>query len=153
MLPFTSPLWALLGKAVTYLILAGAGAAGAATLYRFGPAGRRARWKWLTPGSLVATAGWLLLTLLFGVYVSKLGHYNATYGSLSAVIALLTWLYVSSYIFLLGAELNSEIEKWLTDRSPDGSPGRAEPPQGLRPPSSPADHAAGAHGEAGRRSA
>lgn len=111
LIPF---LWAaLLGKIVTNILLAGAGAAGAATLYRFGPARQRARWEWLTPGSLLATAGWLLLTLLFGIYVSELGNYNATYGSLSAVIALLTWLYVSSYVFLLGAELNSELEKLL----------------------------------------
>lgn len=117
LIPFASGLFSVLGRLLTYVLLAAAGAAGAATLYRFGPARQRARWEWLTPGSLLATAGWLLLTLLFGIYVSELSHYNATYGSLSAVIVLLTWLYLSSYLFLLGAELNSELEKFLESRA------------------------------------
>lgn len=113
LMPFATGFVALIGKALTYALLASAGAAIAATLYRFGPARHHARWEWLTPGSLLATAGWVVLTLGFGLYVSRFGHYNATYGSLSAVIVLLTWLYLSSYLFLLGAELNSEMDKLL----------------------------------------
>ena len=101
---------AVLGKVVAYLVLAAAGAAGAATLYRYGPDRRHARWTWLTPGSLLAALLWLLLTIGFGIYVANFGNYDATYGSLGTVIVLLTWMYLSSYILLFGAELNSELE-------------------------------------------
>ena len=98
------------GKVVTYLLFTAAGAAAAATLYRYGPARTHARWAWLTPGSLFAALMWLLLTFGFGVYVANFGNYNATYGSLGAVVVTLTWLYLSSYILLFGAELNAELE-------------------------------------------
>ena len=101
---------AVLGKIVVYLLLAVAGAAGAATLYRYGPDRQNARWTWLTPGSLLAALLWLVLTIGFGIYVANFGNYDATYGSLGTVIVLLTWMYLSSYILLFGAELNSELE-------------------------------------------
>ena len=105
------PGWArLLGKLVSYLALAAAGAGLAAALYRWGPSRDAARWVWLTPGSLLTSLLWLLLTLGFGFYVSRFGNYNATYGSLATVVVLLTWLYLSSYVLLFGAELNSELE-------------------------------------------
>jgi membrane protein len=100
----------VLGKIVSYLAMTLAGAAGAATLYRFGPARKKAQWTWLTPGSMLAALLWLALTIGFGIYVANFGNYNATYGSLGAVVVLLTWLYLSSYILLFGAELNSELE-------------------------------------------
>jgi len=125
LVPLASGFCAVVGDGVTYLLLAAACAAGSATLYRYGPARKHVSWEWLTPGSLLTTGGWLLLTLLFGLYVSDLGRFNATYGSLSAVIALLTWLYVSSYIFLLGAELNSELEKMLEERAPAPAKGQS----------------------------
>lgn len=98
------------GKVLTYLLFTAAGAAAAATLYRYGPARSHAQWVWLTPGSLFAALMWLLLTIGFGVYVANFGNYNATYGSLGAVVVTLTWLYLSSYILLFGAELNAELE-------------------------------------------
>ena len=94
-----------------YAVLAAIGVTGAACLYRFGPDRAAAKWRWLTPGSLAATAIWLLATVGFGLYVSRFGNYGATYGSLSAVVVLLTWLWLSAYVFLLGAELNSELER------------------------------------------
>ena len=147
LIPFATGFVALVGKALTYALLASAGAATAATLYRFGPARHHARWEWLTPGSLLATAGWVVLTLGFGLYVSRFGHYNATYGSLSAVIVLLTWLYLSSYVFLLGAEFNSELEKLLENRAANGDAVRPNPPL-FR-----ADHGAAARGATDHRSA
>ena len=105
------PGWArVLGKIVSYVALAAAAAAGAATLYRYGPSRDQAKWTWLTPGSVLTAVLWLLLTLGFGVYVSKFGNYNATYGSLATVVVLLTWLYLSAYVLLFGAEVNSELE-------------------------------------------
>lgn len=98
------------GKIVSYLMLLAAGAGAAAALYRFGPSRAQARWQWLTPGSLLAAVGWMMLSLGFGLYVASFGNYNATYGSLSAVVVMMTWLYLSSYILIFGAELNAELE-------------------------------------------
>ena len=98
------------GKVAAYLLLTLAGAGAAATLYRYGPSRERAKWVWLTPGSLFAALMGLALTIGFGIYVAKFGNYNATYGSLGTVVVTLTWLYLSSYILLFGAELNAELE-------------------------------------------
>lgn len=110
LLPGSSPLFLLVGRAASYLLLGLLAVAGAAALYRFGPSRDEARWTWLTPGSLLFAAGWMALTLGFGFYAANIGKFGATYGSLGAVVALLTWIYLSSYILLFGAELNSELE-------------------------------------------
>ena len=111
LLPFSSPILVVVGKVGSYLVLLAAAAAGAATLYRFGPDRPDAPWVWLTPGSVAFALGWVVLTLAFGIYAAGLGNYGATYGSLGAVVVLLTWLYLSAYVLLLGAEFNSEIER------------------------------------------
>jgi membrane protein len=105
-----------------YLLLVPLTAAVAATLYRFGPSREDARWEWITPGSLFASITWLLLTVAFGFYVAHLTNYQASYGSLGAVVALLTWMYLSAYAFVVGAELNSEIEHQTAKDSTTGSP-------------------------------
>lgn len=79
-------------------------------IYRFAPDRRHARWRWLTAGSLFATVGWLATSIGFSFYVANFGNYGATYGALSAVVVMLMWLFLSAYILILGAELNSEIE-------------------------------------------
>jgi membrane protein len=71
---------------------------------------------------LFAALTWLLLSSLFGLYLTKLTDYSATYGSLGAVVGLLTWLYLSAYVFLIGAELNSEIEHQTAKDSTTGEP-------------------------------
>ena len=110
LIPGAPPVVLLLIRIVSgVLVLAGAAAA-AATLYRYAPSRQAAQWTWLTPGTLVSALGWLLLSLAFGIYVGKFAHYGATYGPISGVVALLTLVYLSSYIFLFGAELNSEVE-------------------------------------------
>jgi membrane protein len=68
------------------------------------------QWQWITPGSIVAVCGWLLASLGFSYYVNHFGSYNATYGSIGAVIVLLTWMYVSGFFVLVGGEINAEIE-------------------------------------------
>ncbi len=90
----------LLGAGVVILLLL-------ALVYRHVPCRPDAPWRWITPGSALATIIWLAGTGAFGAYVANFGDYNATYGSLGAVIAFLTWLYLTAYILLLGAELNS----------------------------------------------
>lgn len=126
------------GKFGSYALLLAAGSGAAATLYRFGPSRSRARWLWLTPGSLFAAIGWLLLSFGFGLYVANLGNYNATYGSLSAVVVMLTWMYLSSYILVFGAELNAELEHQTARDTTTG----VERPLGTRG-SWVADHVAG----------
>lgn len=110
LLPSLGPVGVVLGKVVTYVVLAGVAAAAAATLYRYGPSRTKAKWTWITPGSVFFAIGWVVLTLGFGFYVSHFGKYNVTYGSLGGVIVFVTWLYLSSFILLYGAEFNSEIE-------------------------------------------
>jgi membrane protein len=122
LLPEASRPAVIAGKAVGYLLLTFVAAAIASTLYRFGPSREDARWKWITPGSLFAALAWLLLTWAFGIYVSHFTNYKASYGSLGAVVALLTWMYLSAYAFVFGAELNSEIEHQTARDSTTGSP-------------------------------
>lgn len=110
------------GKIVGYLVLVLLAAAVASILYRFGPSREEAKWKWITPGSFFVALTWLLLTWAFGIYVGHFTNYHATYGSLGAVVALLTWMYLSAYAFMVGAELNSEIEHQTAKDSTTGSP-------------------------------
>jgi len=110
LLPRLPDFAAVIGKIVTYMVLALGAAAAAATLYRYGPDRKKAKWEWITPGSIFAAVLWLLLTLGFGFYVAHFGNYNKTYGSLATVVILVTWMYLSAYVFLFGAELNSELE-------------------------------------------
>jgi membrane protein len=121
-LPKATPAFVLAGKFAGYLLLAFIAAFVASVLYRFGPSREDAKWQWITPGSAFAAIAWLLLTLAFGFYVSNFTDYHASYGSLGAVVALLTWMYFSAYAFVVGAELNSEIEHQTAKDSTTGSP-------------------------------
>jgi membrane protein len=122
LVPAASPFVVGVGRTAGYIGLTLAAAAVAATLYRFAPSREHARWQWITPGSLFAAITWLLLTLAFGVYVTSITDYDATYGSLSTVIVLLTWIYLSAYALVFGAELNSEIEHQTAKDSTTGKP-------------------------------
>jgi membrane protein len=93
-----------------WVVLAALALFGLAALYRYGPARDKPKWRWVSPGSLIATVLWIAGSGLFSVYASNFGSYNETYGALGGVIVLLTWLWLSAFIVLLGAELNSEIE-------------------------------------------
>jgi membrane protein len=84
-------------------------------IYRFAP-NAEARWVWLTPGALVATLLWLLVSIGFRVYVQNFGGYTAVYGAIGSVIVLMLWLYVSGFALLIGAELNAEIDRALPTR-------------------------------------
>ena len=67
----------------------------------------RLPFRWLTPGAVLFTVGWLVLTFLFGLYVASLGSFNETYGALASVVVLLLWFYITGLIFFLGPELNA----------------------------------------------
>jgi membrane protein len=83
---------------------------GLATLYRFGPSRQNARWRWVSLGALAATVLWIIVSLGFSLYVSEFAAYNRFYGTLGGVIVLMVWFWLSAWIALAGAELNSEIE-------------------------------------------
>jgi len=93
-----------LGTWIVAALLASATIGGA---YRFGPNRAPSGWQWISMGSGLATLLWLAATVGLGFYVSRFGNYNATYGSLSAVVVLLMWFYVSAYAILLGATVNA----------------------------------------------
>lgn len=112
LLPTASPIAHTLLKILFWIPAAAAVSLGIAILYRYAPNRRpKPPWRWISPGSVVATLLWLAATLAFGFYVTNFGSYNATYGSLGAVIVFLTWLYLTAYILLMGAELNAEVER------------------------------------------
>ena len=81
-----------------------------AVLYYWAPDRKARRWHWLTPGGAIGIVGWLLASLGLRVYLYFFDSYSVTYGSLGAVIILLTWFYITGLMLLVGAEINSEIE-------------------------------------------
>jgi membrane protein len=103
-------------------VLAGLVVAALAVLYRYGPSRSRPQWRWITWGSVAAAIGWLAFSMLFSWYVANLADFNATHGSLGAVIALMTWMWLSTTIVLMGAELNAEIEHQTTVDTTEGEP-------------------------------
>jgi membrane protein len=122
LLPTAAPVTVIAGKIFGYLLLTLVAAGVASFLYRFGPSREDAEWEWITPGSLFAAVTWLFLTWAFGIYVGRFTNYHASYGSLGAVVALMSWLYLSAYAFIFGAELNSEIEHQTAKDSTTGAP-------------------------------
>ncbi len=86
----------------------------AALLYYFTPNVRQ-EWRWLTPGSVFAVFGWIASSLLFAYYVNNFGSYNKTYGSIGAVIVLLTWMYLGGLVLLVGGQINSVIKHAAED--------------------------------------
>ncbi len=84
---------------------------GLAFVYRYAPARTRPRWRWVTWGSAIAATLWLIASGLFAFYVRTFANYGQTYGALGGFIALLMWFYLSSIIVVLGAEINSEMER------------------------------------------
>lgn len=98
-------------------------------LYRWGPSRKSAKWIWLTPGAAVAGLLWFAGSYAFTLYVTNFGNYNQTFGSLGGVIVLLTWLWLSAYMVLLGALLDAEIEAQTGEDStigPDRPMGQRE---------------------------
>jgi membrane protein len=79
-------------------------------LYRYGPSRRLAKWRWISIGSVFASLSWLAVSSLFSWYLGNFATYNATYGALGAVVGLMMWMWLSTIVVLVGAELNSEIE-------------------------------------------
>jgi len=80
-------------------------------LYRFGPSRPKPPHPRMIPGAVLATILWLIASELLSFYVSRIGSFGATYGSLGAAVGIMLWFYVSAYAVLLGAELNARLEE------------------------------------------
>lgn len=91
-------------------------------LYRYGPSRERAQWRWVSVGAVAAAVLWMAASVAFSWYLTNVAHYSATYGSLGAVFGFIVWLWLSSVVILLGAELNAEIEHQTARDSTTGSP-------------------------------
>ncbi|HQZ32766.1 MAG TPA: YihY/virulence factor BrkB family protein [Ilumatobacteraceae bacterium] len=97
---------------------------GVAVLYRYGPDREAPKWRWTSPGALVAAALWLVGSLLFSLYTANFAKYNETYGSLGAVVVVMLWLFLTSLSVIIGAEVNAEMERQTVKDTTTGPPVR-----------------------------
>jgi len=79
--------------------------------YSFGPARERPSWEWVSPGSIVAAAGWVVAAAAFSFYLDHFGHESRDYGALAGVAVTLLWMFLTAVVVLFGAELNRELER------------------------------------------
>jgi membrane protein len=93
-----------------------------ALIYRYGPSRRKPQWHWISWGSAFAAISWLIVSILFSWYAQNFGNYNKTYGSLGAVIGFMTWIWLSTIVILIGAELNAEMEHQTARDTTTGHP-------------------------------
>jgi membrane protein len=105
--------WPILLVAITLLL---------SVIYRYGPSRQQARWRWVSYGGVFAAVTWSLVSAGFTFYVSRFGNYDATYGSLGAVIGFMTWIWLSAIVVLVGAELNAEMEHQTARDTTTGPP-------------------------------
>jgi membrane protein len=115
-------LGALLAQVTPLVILGVAAVFVIGALYRYGPSRATARKRWVTWGAVLATVGWVVVSLALSLYVSRFADFNRTYGSLGAIVGLLFWLYASAFVVLLGAELNAEMELQTEADTTTGEP-------------------------------
>lgn len=93
---------------------------GMALIYRFAPDRHEPKWKWLSVGSCVAATLWLIGSLLFAIYARGTATYGETYGALGGVVVLLMWFYLTGFSLVLGAEINSEMERQTKKDTTEG---------------------------------
>jgi len=105
------PVGGWMARLVPYLVLFVLLNVFVALLHRFGPSRRSARWSWVSAGSIATTLALVAASVAFSIYLANFGNYNATYGTLGAVVSFMMWLYLSAFVLIAGAELNAEIER------------------------------------------
>jgi len=112
----------VVASVLRWVILLGGMVVGLALLYRFGPDRDDPRWRWVTPGALIAAVAWVVGSVLFSIYTANFAKYNETYGSLGAVVIMLLWLFLTAVVVILGAEINCELERQTAHDSTVGQP-------------------------------
>ena len=111
----------LLVQIGAYAIVALVVALGLAVLYRFGPSRDPAKWRWITPGAVLALIVITAVSALFSWYASNFAHYEKTYGSLGGLIGFLSWVWICVTVVIVGAELNAETERQTAKDSTVGA--------------------------------
>jgi membrane protein len=112
--------WAV--RIASYLIMLVVIWMGLTVLYRWGPSRQTAKWRWITPGAAVSVVLLGIASVAFSWYATNFSDYGAAYGSLGALIGLMTWIWISATIVIVGAELNSEVEHQTARDSTTGEP-------------------------------
>ncbi|TQN43517.1 membrane protein [Blastococcus colisei] len=112
----------VLAEILRWVLLLVVVAGSLAVLYRVAPDRDAPKLRWVSLGSIVVTVVWALVSLGFTFYVNNFGSYDATYGAIAGVIVLMLWLYLTCYLVLLGAEINSEAEHQTARDTTDGEP-------------------------------
>lgn len=112
----------LLVQIGAYVIVALVLLLGLAALYKFGPSRDQAKWRWITPGAMLALIVITAVSALFSWYASNFAHYEKTYGSLGGLIGFLTWVWICVTVVIVGAELNAETERQTAKDSTIGAP-------------------------------
>ncbi|MHA6794431.1 YihY/virulence factor BrkB family protein [Pseudonocardia bannensis] len=112
----------VVAQVARWALLIGVVVVGLAVVYRFAPDRDAPKFRWASTGAVVATALWIAGSAGFSLYVNFFGNYNKTYGALAGVVVLMLWLYLTSYIVLLGAEINAEAERQTARDTTQGPP-------------------------------
>jgi membrane protein len=112
----------ILAQVVRWVLLLGVFAGSLAVLYRVAPDRDAPRFRWVSLGSVIVTVAWALVSVGFALYVNNFGSYDKTYGTIAGVIVLMLWLYLTCYLVLLGAEINSEAEHQTAHDTTRGEP-------------------------------
>jgi membrane protein len=112
----------ILAQVARWALLLAVFAGSLAVLYRVAPDRDAPRFRWVSLGAVVATVLWALVSVGFSLYVNNFGSYDKTYGAIAGVIVLMLWLYLTCYLVLLGAEINSEAEHQTAQDTTTGEP-------------------------------
>ncbi len=105
--------WLILGLLVVFAI---------AAVYKFGSVRNRPKFRWVNWGAIIATLLWLIASWLFSFYVKNFGNFDETYGAVAAVIIMMLWFFMTSFVILIGAEINAEMEHQTSKDTTVGDP-------------------------------
>ena len=112
----------ILAHAIRWLLVLAVFAGSLAVLYRIAPDRDAPKFRWVSLGSVIVTVIWAIVSIGFSLYVDNFGSYDKTYGTIAGVIVLMLWLYLTCFLVLLGAEINSEAEHQTAHDTTEGPP-------------------------------
>jgi membrane protein len=112
----------ILAEIARWVLLLGVFAGALAVLYRVAPDRDAPRFRWVSLGAVIVTVIWAAVSVGFALYANNFGSYDKTYGTIAGVIVLMLWLYLTCYLVLLGAEIDSEAEHQTAHDTTTGEP-------------------------------